>query len=98
MWRRRDWEPKEIIFSTHHILPTSKGGANNNANTEVIRDVQHRAIHTLFENRMIAEQLLRTIDISEKALRPDIVKWPIETLNSKDINDPTVWYRADCIE
>lgn len=98
MWRRRDWEPREIIFSTHHILPTSQGWANNNQNTEEIRDVQHRAIHTLFENKMIAEQLLRTINISEKALRPDVVKWLVDTLTSKDINDPTIWYRADCIQ
>lgn len=98
MWRRRDWEPREIIFSTHHILPTSRWGANNSQNTEEIRDVQHRAIHTLFENKMIAEQLLRTINLSEKALRPDVVNWLVDTLTSKDINDPTIWYRGDCIE
>jgi hypothetical protein len=47
---------------------------------------------------MIAEQLLRTINISEKALRPDVVRWLVDTLTSKDINDPTIWYRADCIQ
>jgi hypothetical protein len=47
---------------------------------------------------MIAEQLIRTIGLSEKALRPDVVRWLIDTLNSRDINDPTAWYRANCIE
>lgn len=98
MWRKRNWEEREIVYSRHHILPTSQNWANNDANVEVIRDVQHRAIHTLFENKMIAEQLIRTIGLSEKALRPDVVRWLIDTLNSRDINDPTAWYRADCIE
>ena len=53
-----------------------------------MRDVQHRAIHTLFENKMIAEQLLTTVDISSKALRPDIKQWLIDVLTSKDIYDP----------
>lgn len=95
--RKDDW-PREIIFSKHHILPTSQGGANNDANIEVIRDVQHRAIHTLFENKLIAEQLLRTIDISSRALRPDVVNRLIETLNSRDINNPNERYRQECIE
>jgi len=54
--------------------------------------VQHRAIHTLFENKMIAEQLLTTVDISSKALREDVKQWLIDTLTSKDIYDPYEWY------
>ncbi|MBO7691739.1 MAG: hypothetical protein J6T10_03795 [Methanobrevibacter sp.] len=41
---------------------------------------------------MLAEQLLTTIDISAKALRKDVREWLIETLTSKDINDPYEWY------
>ena len=81
-------ERKEILMSKHHLLPTSQGWANIAKNIEVIRDVNHRAIHTLFENKMIAEQLLTTIDISSKALRPDVKQWLIDVLTSKDIHDP----------
>jgi len=79
---------KEIKLSKHHLLPQSQWWANIARNIETIRDVQHRAIHTLFENKMIAEQLLTTVNISSKALREDVKQWLIETLTSKDIYDP----------
>lgn len=79
---------REIEMSKHHLLPQSQWWANIARNIELIRDTQHRAIHTLFENKMIAEQLLTTVDISAKALREDVREWLIETLTSKDINDP----------
>ena len=85
-------EKKEIPMSRHHILPQSQWGANVARNIEVIRDVQHRAIHTLFENKLIAEQLLTTVNISSKALRPDVKQWLIDVLTSKDIYDPREWY------
>lgn len=81
-------ERKEIPMSRHHLLPTSQGWANIARNIEIIRDVNHRAIHTLFENKLIAEQLLTTIDISSKALKPEVKQWLIDVLTSKDIHDP----------
>ena len=85
-------EKKAILMSKHHLLPQSQWGANIAKNIEVIREVQHRAIHTLFENKLIAEQLLTTVDISSKALREDVKQWLIDTLTSKDIHDPYEWY------
>lgn len=85
-------EKKEITYSKHHLLPQSQWWANIWRNIELIRDVQHRAIHTLFENKLIAEQLLTTVDISSKALREDVKQWLIDTLTSKDIYDPYEWY------
>lgn len=85
-------EKKEILMSKHHLLPQSQGWANIPRNIEVIREVQHRAIHTLFENKLIAEQLLTTVNISSKALRQDVKQWLIDTLTSKDIYDPYEWY------
>jgi hypothetical protein len=46
---------------------------------------------------MIAEQLIRTIEISEKALREDVRKWLLETLNSKNLYDPYERYKDDVI-
>lgn len=81
-------EKKEILMSKHHLLPQSQWWANIPKNIELIREVQHRAIHTLFENKMIAEQLITTVNISSKALRKDVQEWLLDVLTSKDINDP----------
>lgn len=85
------------MYSRHHLLPTSREGANVAKNIELIPDKMHRAIHTLFANQMIAEQLITTIDISAKALRKDVREWLLETLSSRDVNDPYEWYRNDVI-
>lgn len=85
-------EKKEKTYSDHHLLCQSQWGANVARNIERIRDTTHRAIHTLFENKLIAEQLLTTVDISSKALREDVKQWLIDTLTSKDIHDPYEWY------
>lgn len=86
MWKR------ENSYSVHHILPRSRGGNGEEDNLIYIKNSKHRAIHTLFENQMIAEQLLTTIDFSAKALREDVKEWLVETLNSRDIYDPYEWY------
>ena len=41
---------------------------------------------------MIAEQLLTTIEFSEKALREDVRNWLVEVLTSRNIYDPYEWY------
>ena len=88
---------REKWLSKHHLLPRSQWWNNSGKNIEIIPDTTHRAIHTLFENKMIAEQLIRTIDISSKALRPDVKEWLLEVLTSKDINDPYEWYNPKVI-
>ena len=82
----------ENQYSLHHILPKSKGGSGDDNNLEYIKNSKHRALHTLFENKMIAEQLLTTIDISAKALREDVKEWLIDTLTTRDIHDPRERY------
>lgn len=83
---------KEFKYSTHHILCKSRGGSNEESNLSVLRHNYHQAIHTLFSNQMIAEQLLTTIDISAKALREDVKEWLIDTLTTRDIHDPRERY------
>lgn len=85
-------EKKEIKYTTHHLLPRSQWGNSEKKNLVELRDSFHRSIHTLFENKLIAEQLLTTVDISSKALREDVKQWLIDTLTSKDIYDPYEWY------
>lgn len=82
----------EEQFSTHHILCKSRYGSSEPCNLEILKNTTHRAIHTLFQNQMIAEQLLTTIDISAKALREDVKEWLIDTLTTRDIHDPRERY------
>ena len=79
-------------FSKHHILPKSRFGSSESCNLEILKNSTHRALHTLFQNQMIAEQLITTIELSEKALKEDVVQWLLETLNSKNIHDPSDRY------
>ena len=57
-----------------------------------LRGGYHDAIHRLFANQLIAEQLITTINISSKALRPDVKQWLLDVLNSRDITDIYDWY------
>lgn len=84
-------------FSKHHILPKSQHWSSENCNIELLKNTTHRAIHTLFQNQMIAEQLITTVWLSEKALREDIREWLLDTLTSKNIYDPYTWYKGECI-
>jgi hypothetical protein len=51
----------ENNYSLHHILPKSRDGSSVDRNVELLKNSTHRAIHTLFSNQMIAEQLITTI-------------------------------------
>ena len=82
----------ENNYSVHHILPKSRDWSSNDSTLEYLKNTKHRALHTLFENKMIAEQLLTTIDISAKALREDVREWLIDTLTTRDIHDPRERY------
>ena len=84
---------KEFRYSTHHIVPRSQWGNNSEDNLIELRETQHRAIHTLHSNRLIAEQLINTLDISKQAMRPEVVEWLVDTLTAHDVNDLDFWYK-----
>lgn len=88
----------ENKISCHHILPQSMNGSWEDINKEFIRNTTHRSIHTLFQNQMIARQLLTTVDLSSKALREDVRRWLVDMLNSKDIDDPYERYNPKAIK
>lgn len=89
---------KEDKYSLHHILPKSRWWANSYTNLEMIKDNHHRALHVLFQNQLIAEQLITTVNLSAKALRDDVRQWILETLWDKDIHNPYARYREDAIK
>jgi len=88
----------ENQYSTHHILPRSRFGSSDPCNLEILKNTTHRALHTLFQNQMIAEQLITTVELSEKALRDDVRQRLLDVLTSKNIHDPYTWYKDDCIK
>jgi hypothetical protein len=58
-----------------------------------LRDSKHRALHTLFDNKLIAEQLITTLEISEKAMRPEVLQRLVDTLTKHDPEDLDFWYK-----
>lgn len=86
---------KEIRSSVHHIVPRSRLWSNNDENLIELRETKHRALHTLFENKLIAEQLITTLDLSEQAMRPEVRERLIETLTQHEADDLDFWYKKD---
>lgn len=84
---------KEKKYSHHHILPRSQWGTNEDENIILLSETTHRAIHTLFANKLIAEQLITTLDISKQAMRPEVTQRLLDTLTAHDINDLDFWYK-----
>jgi len=84
---------KEKRYSHHHILPRSQWGTNEDDNIVLLPETQHRAIHTLYANRLIAEQLITTLDISKQAMRPEVRERLLETLTQHKADDLDFWYK-----
>ena len=82
----------EDQYSKHHILPKSRYWSSESCNIEILKNSTHRALHTLFQNQMIAEQLITTVELSERALKEDVKERLLEVLTSKNIHDPYEWY------
>ena len=87
MWRK--WN----TLTTHHIVARHEGWTNHEDNLLRIPDKPHQALHILHQTRLVAEQLLHTIEINEKAMRPEVVKWLVDTLTQEDPRDMNFWYK-----
>lgn len=79
--------------SIHHVVPRSRWWTNESKNLLELRDSKHRALHTLFDNKLIAEQLLTTLDLSAKAMRPEVLEWLVDTLTAHDVEDLDFRYK-----
>lgn len=93
MGRKKD----RIEYSLHHILPSSRWWKTNDINCEMIRRTTHSAIHTLFSNEILPEQIVRLLNISSKSVKPEIVKELLEVLQERDIHNPEWWYKEECL-
>lgn len=63
----------------------------------MIKLTTHRAIHTLFDNKVFWEQIVKLIDLNAKALKPEIAAELIECLNQRDLQDPEARYKEECL-
>ena len=84
---------KERECNDHHRCPRSKFGATNDLNVETIRRTVHNAIHTVFANDIFPEQIERLTNMTSRVLLPEIQQELLERLNTRDIHDPTQWYK-----
>jgi thioredoxin-like negative regulator of GroEL len=82
--------------STHHIVCQSRDGSSHSHNLIELRTTTHQALHTLFQNQLLAEQLITTVNISSKALRPEVKERLLETLTAHDADDLEFWYKPEC--
>ena len=87
MWKRNN------IRTTHHIVPRHEWGTNNEENLIRLQEKPHQALHILHQTRLIAEQLIHTVELSQKAMRPEVVEWLVDTLTAHDPRDLDFWYK-----
>jgi ATP sulfurylase len=87
MWKRNN------IRTTHHIVPRHEWGTNDEENLIRLQEKPHQALHILHQTRLIAEQLIHTVELSQKAMRPEVVEWLVDTLTAHDPRDLDFWYK-----
>ena len=91
-------------LTTHHILcqhpdtDTTIMWSSHKTNLVELPWTFHSSRHTVFINKMIADQLLTCVDLSSKALLPEVKNWLVETLTSLDPKDPELWYKPECFK
>ena len=78
---------KKYAIDKHHLIPTSRWGANNESNILKIRVNLHRALHILFSNDTPDEQLRKIIDINNKVFKEDFKQELYNLLNCNNYED-----------
>lgn len=76
-------------------MPRSQWWKSNEENLIVLRESKHRAIHTLFANKLIAEQLITTLDLSKQAMRPEVRERLLNVLTVHEVDDLDFWYKPN---
>lgn len=87
MWRKGN------LWTTHHIVPRYEWGTNDEDNLLRMKLWPHQALHILHVTRLIGEQLIHTVELSEKAMRPEVVKQLLEVFNEHDPRDLNYRYK-----
>lgn len=82
-------------ITNHHKVTKSHGGNNHYDNIVKLPETKHRALHTLFEDQLLHQQVQTLVDLTGKAInknfRDDVmsVMWDYEidqTYNEKCCN------------
>lgn len=103
MWKGKNLSDEERC-TKHHILCqhpywTSLEWSDHPHNIITLTKVKHQAQHALYDNLMIANQLLTCVELSSKALLPEVKNRLVDTLtNTLDPYDPRLWYKDECIK
>ena len=75
-------------YNTHHLVCRSKGGSNSPSNLLVMAEPKHRALHTLFENKLPLEQLADLVMLNQTCLRYEFVREMLNLLNTWQDDNP----------
>jgi len=67
-------------LTVHHLLPRGSNWTNNNINKIKIRQVKHRAIHTLYWPASPVEQLVINLSDNAQILQEDFIQSVLEVL------------------
>jgi len=67
-------------LTTHHLLPKASNWTSNNINKQRIREVKHRAIHTLYWPASPVEQIILNLSDNEQVLQEEFMQRVLEVL------------------
>ena len=65
----------------HHIIPKSAGWNLHYNNIANLKQVKHRALHTMFSNELPHEQVLDIVDLTGKAINKVFSQAIMEVVN-----------------
>lgn len=74
---------RQIITTTHHIVPKSRNGSNIRANKTELDERVHIALHRIFSNMTPTEQIKKLIMINSTALTAEF-KADVDRILSTD--------------
>jgi hypothetical protein len=67
--------------TTHHQLPTSRGGSNEPCNKLILPNWEHSKLHAFLENAVFSEQLFKLLEYNKTALNPKATQELFKLLN-----------------
>ena len=72
---------KKTRYSIHHLIPSSRWGANVDDNKQLLKDTSHVNLHRYFSNSTPAEELYNVLATNKKVRNDSFVKDLIEVLD-----------------
>ena len=85
---------RQIITTTHHIVPKSRNGSNIRANKTELDERVHIALHRIFSNMTPVEQLDKLMKINSSALTEEFKNDVHRILNTGKMENDYVYRKG----